>query len=188
LGLVAAVALASGCTTAPAPPLLSPIEVAKSYGYSEVPLGDDHYQVTYVAPADRTGRSVDARAATIAAERKLAFDLAVWRAAQLALAQGYAGFKVGNTNSNVYTYEDEPFYQPPPWWGPGYFRRPYFGGGWGPYWEPSPFLVVQVDVTIDVLMERSPGPGDYKARETIEQLRSIYPGAEGELPPTAYNN
>jgi hypothetical protein len=179
VGVLAVTLLASGCTIPPPAPLLSPLEVAQSYGYADAALGDNRYQVTYVAPAQRTGRSIDARAATTAAERKLAQDLAVWRAAQLALAHGYGGFKVGNTNANVNTYEEEPAYLPPPWWGPGGFRRPYYGSPLGPYWEPSPFVLLQLDLTIDVVMERSPGAGDYDARATIEWLRRSYPGAEG---------
>jgi hypothetical protein len=179
VGLFGVAVLASGCTIAPPAPLLSPVEVVKSYGYSETALGDNRYQVNYVAPAQRTGRSVDMRAATAAAERKLAYDLAVWRAAQLALAHGYAGFKLGNTNANINTYEEEPAYLPPPWWGPGRFHRSSFGDTWGPYWEPSPFVLLQLDLTIDVLMEPSPGAGDYHARGAIEQLRRTYPDAEG---------
>jgi hypothetical protein len=179
LGLLAVAILAGGCTITPPAPLLSPIEVAKSYGYSEVALGDNIFQVTYVAPAQRTGRSGEMRAATVAAERKLAYDLAVWRAAQLALAHGYAGFRVGNTNANINAYEEEPAYFPPPWWGPGDFRRPFAGPTWGPYWEPSPFVLLQLDLTIDVYMQPSPGAGDYLARETIEQMRRTYPNAEG---------
>src|SRR5450755_1442657 len=69
VGLFGVAVLASGCTIAPPAPLLSPVEVVKSYGYSETALGDNRYQVNYVAPAQRTGRSVDVRAATAAAER-----------------------------------------------------------------------------------------------------------------------
>ena len=40
---------------------------AKDYGYSETTTGDGRYQVTFVAPPQRTGRSVDMRAETTAA-------------------------------------------------------------------------------------------------------------------------
>jgi hypothetical protein len=178
--------LASGCATGPAPPLLSPLAVAKDYGYSETPIGSDgRYQVTFVAPPQRTGRSVQMRAETTAALRKQAFDLATWRAAQVALAHGDAGFKVGNTNSNVNNYADEAAYLPPPWWGAGGFRRGYFGGGFGPYWDDSPFVMVQLDLTIDVILEKSPATGDYNAAQLIEQLRRTYPGADAAVPTPA---
>jgi hypothetical protein len=183
LGFLCLAALASGCTIGPSAPLLSPVEIAKSYGYSETALGDTRYQVTYVAPAQRTGRSVDVRAATTAAERKLAYDLATWRAAQLALVHGYAGFRVGNTNADVNAFQEEPTYLPPPWWGPGDFHRPYFGAPWGPYWEESPFILLQLSLTIEFVMQPSPGVGDVDARQLIEQLRRLYPGAEAAPPP-----
>jgi hypothetical protein len=174
--------LASSCATAPAPPLLSPLAVAKDYGYSETATGDGRYQVTFVAPPQRTGRSIDMRAETTAALRKQAFDLATWRAAQLALAHGDAGFKIGNTNSNVNNYADEAAYLPPPWWGAGGFRRGYFDGGLGPYWEESPFVLVQLDLTIDVVLEKAPAAGDYNAAQLIDQLRRTYPGADAAAP------
>ncbi|MDB5408413.1 MAG: hypothetical protein JWL84_3325 [Rhodospirillales bacterium] len=169
--------LASGCASGPPAPLLSPIEVGQDHGYSEVALGGDRYQVTYVVPPQRSGRSSDIRAAAIAAERKLALDMVAWRAAQLALAHGYAGFKLGNINANVNTYDEEPAYLPPPWWGPGGFRRAYYGD-LGPYWEPSPFVLLQVDLSVDVTLEASPGPGADSAQATIERLRQAYPGVE----------
>src|ERR1700712_2741267 len=157
--LFAVAGLASGCASAPPAPLLSPGEVAKSYGYSERALGGDHYQVSFVAPAQRTGRSLEMRAASTAAARKQAFDLATWRAAQIALAHGDSGFRVGDTNSNVNSYEDAASYMPPPWWGAGVYRGGYFAGTWGPYWDESPFVLLQLDLTIDVFLEKSPVAG-----------------------------
>jgi hypothetical protein len=184
-GLFCVALLASGCASGPPAPLLSPIEVGKDHGYSEVALGGDRYQVTYVAPPQRTGRSGDMRAAAVAAERKLALDMVAWRAAQLAQAHGYAGFKLGNTNANVNTYDEEPAYLPPPWWGPGGFRRPYYGDTFGPYWEPSPFVLLQVDLTVDVTLEASPGASADNAQATIERLRQAYPGGEAATAPPA---
>src|ERR1700680_4696640 len=89
LGMIALTAALAGCETTPPPPLMSPLQVAKSYGYADAAVGDNRYQVTYVGPNRRSLRSVEARQAVGAAERTQAFDFALWRAAQIAIAQGF---------------------------------------------------------------------------------------------------
>src|SRR5437660_10501808 len=78
--LVLAGALSS-CQTGPPPPLLSPLQASGEYGYSDLSLGDDRYQVSYSGPSQRTLRSEDAREQVKAAERTQALDFALWRAA-----------------------------------------------------------------------------------------------------------
>ena len=187
IGLLALVVMLSGCETTPAAPLLSPIELARSYGYSEVAQGDNRYAVTYLGPSRRGFRSASSRQEMDAAQRTQAYDFALWHAAQIALAQGFAGFRVGNVQTNVNTINDDsydPYYGSgwpgygPAWYGPGY---PYRGPYPGPYWGPSPYVLLQTQVTMDVTLLRSPGPGEYEARDVIEQLRRTYPGADGTV-------
>jgi hypothetical protein len=181
-GLLAIVALVTACTSDPAPPLMSPIEVARSYGYSEVPIGDNRYAVTYTGPSQRTLRSANARQETGAVEHTQAYDFALWRAAQIALAQGFPGFRVGNVRTNVDTLVDD-YYDP--FYGPGLSTHRYLWGPgpyWGPYGAPNPYAYQQTSVTMDVTLLQSLGPGDYDARDTIDQLRKTYPGAEGTPP------
>jgi len=179
IGLVVILALLADCAIGPSAPLMSPIAVAGAYGYFEVPTGSNRYAVTYTRPSQRTLRSPNARLETAAIERRHAYDFALWRAAQIALAQGVPGFRVGNVQTNVDTLVDD-YYDP--YYGPGMFTHRHLwepGPYWGPYGEPSPYAYQQTSVTMDVTLLQSLAPGDYDARDTIAQLRKTYPGAEG---------
>lgn len=184
-GLAALVGLMllGGCVSGPRLPLLTPLEVGGSFGYTATPLGGDRHAVTYVAPSRVTSAYGAARAADAQASRTLAFDMAVWRAAQIAEAQGFAGFRVSDRRSDVDTYPD-PFYDPwDPWpcWECRRFGFPYYRD---PFRGPS-FAYLQARVTITVQLLHDPGPGDYKAADAIAQLRRTYPGADGLPPPQA---
>jgi hypothetical protein len=172
----------AACDTAPLPPAMSPLAVAKYYGYSELPLGDERYQVTYVGPYRRSLRSPGPVQEASAAQRTMVYDFALWRAAQLALARGFPGIRVSNVRSNVNTYADD-YYDT--FYGPGFY--PYggypYGPRWGgPYWGPSPYVHQQAEVTIDAQLLGAPAGGDYVALDVIDQLRRTYPGAEGPQP------
>src|SRR5476651_386322 len=78
----------SACAVRP-PPLLSPLQATGEYGYADLALGDNRYQVSYAGPSQRSLRSPDAREQISAAERTQAYDFALWHAAQIALAQGF---------------------------------------------------------------------------------------------------
>jgi hypothetical protein len=183
---VLAAALAS-CDTTPLPPPMSPLEVAKYYGYADVPLGDARYQVTYVGPYRRSLRSAGSVLEANTTQRTMVYDFALWRAAQLAEAQGLPGVRISNIRSNVNTYSDS-YYDA--FYGPGLY--PYggypFGPRWGgAYWGPSPYVYQQAEVTVDAQLLRSPGTGDYIAADVIDQLRRTYPGAEGQPSPAPSN-
>lgn len=183
IGPLAIVALLTACTFGQTAPLMSPIKVAGSYGYSEVPIGGNRYAVSYTGPSQRTLRSSNARQEIGAAEHSQAYDFALWRTAQIALAQGIPGFRVGNVRTNVDTLVDD-FYDP--FYGPGLLtRRHLWGPGpyWGTYGAPNPYAYQQTSVTMDVTLLQSLGPDDYDARDTIDQLRKTYPGAEGTPQP-----
>ncbi len=162
-------------------PLLTPLAVGGDFGYAETPLGNDRHAVTYVAPPRLTSPYGTARESDAQAARTLAFDMAVWRAAQIAQAQGFAGFRIIDRRSDVDTYPD-PFYDPwDPWpcWQCRRFGFPYYPD---PY-RGSPYVYLQARVTVTMLMLHDPGPGDYKADDAIAQLRRTYPGADGVPPP-----
>jgi hypothetical protein len=178
-GMAAALAL-TACA-GPAPPLMSPLQVARNYGYSEVPIGDGRYRVSYLAPYYRTLRSPRSEDAASNAARTQALDFALWRAAQIATAQGYSGFSASNVRTDVKTVADDsydPIYGP--WYGPGFGPGPnWWGPSWAsPYWGPSPYVFERVEATVEVELKRDPGPGDYDARDVVAQLRQHYPGAE----------
>jgi hypothetical protein len=187
LGIPALAAGLAACDTTPSPPAMSPLTVARYYGYTDVPLGDARYQVSYVGPYRRSLRSPGPVQETSAAQRTMVYDFALWRAAQLAEAQGLPGIRISNVRSNVNTYSDS-YYDTV--YGPGFY--PYggypFGPRWGgPYWGPSPYVYQQAEVMLDAQLLRSPVGGDYIASDVIDQLRQTYPGAEG-LPAQAPAN
>jgi hypothetical protein len=178
--------LLGGCATGPGLPLLSPLAAAGSFGYAEAAQGADRYSVSYVAPPRLTGSYPGPHEEDANAARTLAFDMSVWRAAQLAQAQGFTGFRVTDRRSDVSIYPDpySYYYDPDPlFWEPGwpYLRRPY--SGFGPFPPLPPRTYLQAKVTIDVLMLHALAPGDYDAASAIAQLRRTYPGAEGAPPP-----
>jgi len=174
----------SACQIHPPAPLLSPIQATGEYGYAELALGDNRYQVSYTGPSQRSLRAPDVRQQVAEAERAQAFDFALWRAAQIALAQGFVGFRVSNVRTNVDSTADD-YYDP--FYAPGFYPGRPFGGALGPYWGPyggpSPYLYTQTQVIIDVALLQSLGPGDYDARETIDRLSKAYPGATGPAAP-----
>jgi len=166
--------LLGGCATGPAYPLLTPIDVAHSFGFSDRRLADGRYEVSYVAP---TLQGFGYRFDQSPAERQgksLALDMAIWRAAQIAQAQGYQGFSVADTQSNSDIQQRSAYYDGP--WGPGWgrHRAPF---GWDAYNPPE--TSVQVEVKLAVALSNSLKPGDYNAADAIQQLRQTYPGADG---------
>jgi hypothetical protein len=188
--MLLAVGLAA-CASGPKPPLMSPIAVGKNYGYSEVQTGDNQYEVTYTVPVRQSTRAVSQRQADATAARTQGYDFALWRAAQLAIERGFAGFRVINSHANIDTVLDEPYSDPfyadpfygPPYWGPYGFRsyRPYPFGYPPSYFGPSPYAYLQAQVTVNVQLLQNPGPGDYDAQDVIRQLQRTYPTAEREI-------
>ncbi|GGF39175.1 hypothetical protein GCM10011611_51920 [Aliidongia dinghuensis] len=179
--------LLAACAAQPTYPLLTPVDVARSFGYSDIRLPDGRYEVSYVAPAQQGyGYRFD-QSPTERMGKSLAFDMAIWRAAQIAQAQGYRGFSVADTRSNSDIQQRAGYYDDPwdgPWgpgpWGPGPYwgwHRPPYGWG-GAYYNP-PETSVQVEVKLAVALSNDLKPGDYDAADAIQQLRRTYPGADG---------
>jgi hypothetical protein len=174
-----------GCATGPAYPLLSPIAAAGSFGYSEAAQAGDRVSVSYLTPPRLTTSYPGPHAVEANAARTLGFDMAVWRAAQLAEAQGFKGFRILDRRSDAtvypdpyaYNYDYDPLFADP--FGP-YGRRRYYG--FGPFPPLPPRSYVQASVTIEALLLRELQPGDYDAAQSVAQLRRTYPGAEGPAP------
>ena len=168
------------CASGPSYPLLTPVDVARNFGFSDTRLPDGRYEVSYVAPAMQGfGYRYD-QSPTEKQGKSLAFDMAIWRAAQIAQAQGFQGFSVADTKSNSDNQQRSAYYDDPwgPDWGPGPYwsrHRPPFG--WGDYNPPE--TSVQVEVKLAVALSNSLKPGDYNAADAIQQLRQTYPGADG---------
>jgi hypothetical protein len=172
-----------GCATGPEYPLLSPIAAARTFGYSEAPIGPDRYLVSYVTPTRIAGFYGGPHAAEANEARTIGYDMAVWRAAQLAQAQGFLGFRVTDRRSDVNIYPNPYDYDVgPPYWGPYWNRWSPFWGPYGPYRPFPPRANIVARVSIEVLLLHDLKPGDYNAQDAIRQLQATYPGAAGVRP------
>jgi hypothetical protein len=178
---LASLTLLGACASGPAYPLLTPVDVAQSFGFSDLRLPDGRYEVSYVAPPMQGyGYRFD-QSPTERQGKSLAFDMAIWRAAQIAQAQGFKGFSVSDTKSNSDIQQRAGYYDDP--WGPGWGGGPYWGWhhrgyGWNEFYNP-PETSVQVEVRLAVTLTNDLKPGDYDAAAAIQQLRRTYPGADG---------
>ena len=188
LGLALLVSVfVAGCvgTPPPAPPLMSALSEAKYFGYSERTVGPDQIEVTYLAPTRRVALDRERRAADIARARELAEDIAMWRAAQVAMTRKARAFRVLNRRSDAnlelreriegYPYFPRHFHRY------SRFRRHRFYGGY-PY---DPFLRigraarVQIKATVTIVLLKRKGRGAIDPRATAARLSRKYPGALG---------
>ncbi len=172
-----------GCATGPTAPLYSPLETAKTHGYVETRLDERHVRVTYVAPRVRTyayptprrDRDADAQIA-------LAYDLALWRSAELSLAAGYPAFRVVNRTNDVRYDTRYGSYYPPyyqygyPFPGRHHLFDPY------PYYGDYGYADLIAQVTLEVVFEPAVPADGFDARTVVERMRSTYPGYSDGAP------
>jgi hypothetical protein len=191
-GLIGLTFLLAGCKSGPVYPLMTPLQVAQSFGYDDHPLGDNKYEVLYVAPQQNAiGFRYDTTP-TERAQKDMAFDLATLRAAQMAQQSGWKGFDVIDKHSST----DNQFYDPwydngwgdcGPWgWGGGWGWHGW--GGWGGrcgwdggFYNP-PEQRVQVEVKLTIVFVTDVKPGQYSAQSVIDQVTARYPGVLGPMP------
>jgi hypothetical protein len=161
--LLLAVLLAA-CSATPSPPrpAMVPLGSANDYGYSEVRLQDDRYQVSYISPRQRVSASRSDREAEVARERTRAHDFALWRAAQL--AQGYYGYR-------------DPWYWRRPWYPyrPGYFGDPFYDPFYGPgYYYERPHASLRVSARLVVRFFKTTGDDARAAADISAEMTKTY--------------
>lgn len=177
--LVAAAAVLSACVAGMPIPAYSPIEVGLSFGYSDEPLSDTRFRVTYLAPM-RTSYAYDGAQRTRESQRQIAFayDMAVWRAADLALAKGFPAFRVSERDNDArvdlrYEYFDDgpygPFFHHR-----GHFHYGPFGSIFAPgYYDRYALLSARVTIVTDVAEPAAPDSLD--VRGTLDRMYRKYP-------------
>lgn len=181
-GVLALAAVLAACQATPRPPLLSPLDEAKRYGYTERELAPDRLEVSYLGPRHHVASYVPMpRDADTQSARSEAFDLASWRVAQLALTRGYAGFRIVDRDTQVDS-TPEAFYAGPEWGGP-VWRYPGGLTYGAPGFYATPYLRIQVRTTLTVVLLRTLEPGDEDAHAVIERRRAARPHAEAAAPP-----
>ncbi len=103
LALVTLLFLA-GCAAQPRP-LMVPFGEDSTYGFADKPVSGAEYEVKYYGPMIYTEMTVRAFLDEIArTAEETSHDLALWRAAELAEAKGYRGFKVTQSEGVVRHY------------------------------------------------------------------------------------
>jgi hypothetical protein len=179
--LLAAVLLAvAACSSTQHQPVLVPAMAALSatgdYGYSETELAPDRYEVSFVTPSLSAHGDPEDDYGLIG-ERQRTYDLALWRAAQLAQEKGYPALTVETESRDVAVdivdppgappYVSAPLRTmsgPPCRWDCG---RPI--GYWGdPYFNP----------VYDEWYRRGHSSGRVSARLTVKMLPAVVAGAE----------
>lgn len=185
---LSAALLLAGCQFEAGAPLLSPAKAGQDYGYSDKPLGDHRYAVTYQGPRRIAAAGPEADRSTAAALQQ-ASDLAIWRAALLAKSAGYEGFRVTNRQAEVSTHPGTAYNTATPC---GPFQSTYqtdarhsLGGFAADYSHSfaecnhsgtSPWLQAHASIEIDLL--HAPGASDYLADTVLRQMQQAYPGAD----------
>lgn len=187
LPAVLAAALLSACATAPPtpPPPKSPYPAAGyGYGYSEERLGPNLLRVVYHGPARPLDPAAAARGPQLDRAANEAADLALWRAAQLALAEGKPALAVIERRTDTETLRRPAGWTYDPWW-PDYCYPRYAAYSSCRSWPPSyvsPAAEGRARATLTVRLERRVTAGNVDAAATIRRLEQIY---RSSAPPPA---
>jgi hypothetical protein len=195
LAIVGLTMLTAGCA-APAPKTaFVAYGDAGNFGYSDSRLGDNLYQVTYVTPFLPTATDAAGRDAEIAQQKQQAYELALWRAAQLAQKGGFPALQIENhrNDANIFI-RSEPDYVAAPtplsaYYEAGPLYRPYPISGFSygfphGYTSYTRHAVATITVQLRVRMLQAMADGAIDSKATEAQLASRY--AKATYPSTPY--
>lgn len=189
--VLALFAVAACSTPAPRPAMVQQSDEVR-YGYSDRALSGGQFEVVYETPVLRTSASTLTREDDIEAEKKRAYDLALWRAAQIAIERGYERIIVDTSHSDAEVEVDENLY---PGYGTGYYGGyGYYGGGWPdpyayryspffyapPYYRSFAYMKVTVTLTVSEAAASNAKALDAQAtaaRLSAQYANSSYPGS-----------
>jgi hypothetical protein len=180
----------AGCTPAPPRPAMVAQSDVVTYGYSETDLREGRLEVSYETPVLRTSTGQASRQEDIEAEKRRAYDLALWRAAQIAVERGYERIVIESTSSDTdVEIEEDPYYDYPGYW-PGWYGGYGYGGwphgyygryGYSPFAYAPPhyrrYAYLQVTVTLTVREADEADPDSLDAGATASRLAAQYANA-----------
>ncbi len=184
-GVIVLGALTAACAEnrRPAVAAMVPQSTNGVFGYSDKMVAPDLYEVTYVSPRLRATQDAD-DAHGLAGEKQRVYDLALWRAAQLAQEKKFPAFQVQHESRDVdVTVRRDPVYYPPPpiFFGP----RCRWDCDWPfGFWPTYPYDYsyrtraagrITVNLTVKMLPNATAESVDTAA--TIERLRKAYGSA-----------
>lgn len=173
-------ALLGACALGPQRPLYSPVALEDGFGFRSAPSQNaaGALTVTYATPTLSARKFGDTRDAARANARRLAVDLALRRAAELASSQGVERFTllardvaVNLTVDRSYGYDGyDPIYGP---YRPGYSGYPGYWPGYWPGYRRYPYSLAWVQATarIDVVFGDA---GTGTVYDNAEVLRTTY--------------
>ena len=186
---IAVVAAFSALTAAcaerrqPAVAAMVPQSANGVFGYSDKMVAPDLYEISYVSPRLRAASDPEGEHG-LAGEKQRVYDLALWRAAQIAQEKKFPAFLVQHESRDVdVTVRRDPIYPAYPspflwghrcWdcdWPFGYW--PYYYGY--PTYRTSAAGRVVVNLTVRMLAEATADSLDTAA--TVERLRKAYGSA-----------
>jgi hypothetical protein len=171
--LIASALGVAGCQSAPPQPLFRPLESGATYGYTDRQIDQTHWEVTYTGPRYRSSYSDTSRDKETEAARTEAYELALWRAAQVALEQKKPRFAVVSErrdvdrSSEVDRYPSYPYY-------PYGFRHPFWG--YWPSYNDDYSVRAYHDAVVTLTIDLNPPPGAQAidAKETADRLEAQY--------------
>lgn len=184
-GLAALLAVAA-CASSSSVTYYQPLTTDGRHGYSDTVLAADRYEVSYLTPA-KSIQSVAAEDQEREGTERLAlaYDMALWRASELALAAGYPAFEVVLRENDVRVdknwYNHTRRYSDP--WFPSHRR-------WGRIALPPPYppdpnfdrysrIAAQVKLTIEFRTASAPDTLD--AASTLTRIKTKYAPATASM-------
>ena len=173
-GAIALLAL-GGCQSAPPQPLFQPLEAGAAFGYTERQTDDTHWEVTYAGPRYRSSSSDSKSGAENQAARDQSYDLALWRAAQIALEQKRPSFAVVTERRDVDRSTEVSRRYPGYPFSPYGFRYPGYWGYWPWYYDDYTVRSYgEATVTLTIDLEPDAGARSFEAKETSDRLEAEY--------------
>jgi predicted small lipoprotein YifL len=176
-GLALAV-LVAGCGERA--PLYAPLAAGINHGYTDHAIAPDKYTVTYDAPPYHS-QAVSKKERDNEVQRRvqLAYDMALWRAAELASRNGYVAF-VTSDRTNTIALDRHDFSDLPEH--PQCYTPTAIGvTNCAPFTPPDyleGFVIIHAHVTFTATFEESATPGSLNADDTVTKLKSQYPDSE----------
>lgn len=185
--VAAALFLLAACTSAPRPPLMSPLSEARDYGYEEKDTGKDVIEVSFLGPTRSVPVYDPKRKPAVERARTEAEELALLRAAQIAISRSVTVFRVIDRRSdlNVEVQErNSGFYYPFAYryYRPGrYYRRGfgfYSGYGYYPFYPYRTFgfrnAIAQAKASLTISLADGKEGKAYNAQATATRLGPKY--------------
>jgi hypothetical protein len=146
------------------------------YGYAEERIGPNLVRVIYYGPLRPLDPAAPAREPQLGRAASEAADLALWRAAQVALAESKPAFSVVERRADTETLRRPGGWAHDPWW-PDYCY-PRYSRQWGcRAWPPSyvpPIADGRARATLTVRLEGRVTARNVDAAATLRRLERAY--------------